>query len=132
MIHELKTLLLSDLARLRREVEQYPDDASLWRPLPGIANPGGTLALHLAGNLQFLIGEQVGHSGYVRDRDWEFAVRDLPRARVLQEIDGAARAVEQALGALDPATLDQEFPLKHVTTRQLLLNLYGQCRAFGR
>lgn len=127
MIEELKTVLLRDLASLRREVEQYPDDAALWRPLPGIANAGGNLALHLAGNLQSLIGSQLGGSGYVRDRAWEFAARDLTRARVLQEIDAAARAVETGLAALDPATLDQEFPLpmggKHIPTRQLLLQL---------
>jgi DinB superfamily len=127
MIEELKTVLLKDLASLRREVEQYPDDAALWRPLPGIANPGGNLALHLAGNLQWLIGAQLGGTGYVRDRDWEFAVRDLPRARVLQEIDAAAKAVETGLAALDPAALGQEFPLpmggKHMATSQFLLNL---------
>jgi hypothetical protein len=127
MIDELKTVLLKDLAALRREVEQYPDDAALWRPLPGIANAGGNLALHLAGNLQSFIGAQLGGSGYVRDRDWEFAARDLPRARVLQEIDAAAKAVEAGLAALDPATLDQEFPLpmggKRMATGQFLLNL---------
>ena len=35
MPEELKTLLLRDLASLRHEVEQYPDDAALWRALPG-------------------------------------------------------------------------------------------------
>jgi hypothetical protein len=108
-------------------VEQYPDDDALWRPLPGIANAGGNLALHLAGNLQSFIGAQLGGSGYVRDRDWEFAARDLPRARVLQEIDAAAKAVEAGLAALDPATLDREFPLpmggKRMATGQFLLNL---------
>ena len=103
MIQELKTIFLRDLAALRQEVERYPDDAALWRELPGIANPGGSLALHLAGNLQFFVGEQVGHSGYVRNRDREFTVRDLPRAKVLQEIDAAAKAVEDALSAADPA-----------------------------
>ena len=127
MIEELKTVLLKDLASLRREVEQYPDDASLWRPLPGIANPGGNLALHLAGNLQFYVGEQVGHSGYVRHRDWEFEARGLPRTRVLQEIDAAAKAVEEALTAMDPAILDQESPStmggKKVTGGLFLLHL---------
>jgi len=127
MIEELKTVLLKDVASLRREVEQYPDDASLWRPLPGIANPGGNLALHLAGNLQALIGAQLGHTGYVRDRAGEFAARGLPRARVLQEIDAAAKAVETGLSALDPATLDHEFPLpmggKRMSTGLFLLNL---------
>jgi hypothetical protein len=127
MIHELKTLLLKDLASLRREVESYPDEASLWRTLPGIANSGGNLALHLAGNLQFFIGEQVGHSGYVRDRDGEFTARDLPRAQVLLEIDAAAKAVANALTAMDPAALDREFPSpmagQRLPTRQFLINL---------
>lgn len=129
MIQELKTLLLKDLATLRHEVELYPDDAALWRKLPGIANPGGNLALHLAGNLQFFVGEQVGHSGYVRDRDREFAAKDLPRAQVLQEIDAAAQAVEAGLAALDPAALDQDFPTPmrgmRVTTGLFLFNLLG-------
>jgi hypothetical protein len=127
MIQELKTIVLRDLATLRQEVERYPDDAALWRALPGIANPGGNLALHLAGNLQFFVGEQVGHSGYVRNRDWEFSARDLPRAKVLQEIDAAAKAVEAALSAADPAILDQEFPSalggKRLETRLFLMNL---------
>jgi hypothetical protein len=127
MIQDLKTLLLKDLASLRLEVERYPDDASLWRALPGIVNPGGNLALHVAGNLQFFIGEQVGHSGYVRHRDREFSVRDLPRAQVLQELDAAAKAVGDALTAMDPATLEQEFPSpmggQRMATGMFLLHL---------
>jgi hypothetical protein len=127
MIQELKTIFLRDLAALRQEVERYPDDAALWRELPGIANPGGSLALHLAGNLQFFVGEQVGHSGYVRNRDREFTVRDLPRAKVLQEIDAAAKAVEDALSAADPAILKEEFPSamggKRMETGLFLLSL---------
>jgi hypothetical protein len=108
MISDLKFLLQRDLAALRREVEQYPDDASLWRVLPGTANPGGNLALHLAGNLQTFLGAQLAHTGYVRDRDREFAVRGLPRAEVLRELDAAAQAVQAGLEALEPADLDRE------------------------
>jgi len=127
MIQELKAVLLRDLAALRREVEQYPDEASLWRPLPGIANPGGNLALHLAGNLQSFIGDHLGHSGYVRDREREFAARGLPRAQVLQEIDAAAKSVERTLATLDPAVLSREFPVPmgghRLPTGQFLMNL---------
>ena len=127
MIQNLKTILLRDLATLRREVELYPDEAALWRVRPGTANPAGNLALHVAGNLQFFLGGQLGHSGYVRDRDWEFAARDLPRARVLQELDAAAKAVDEALSALDPALLDREFPVplgdRRLSTGMVLLTL---------
>ena len=127
MISELKTLLLKDLATLRREVEAYPDDASLWRPVPGIANPGGNLALHLAGNLQFFLGAQLGRTGYVRDRDREFAVRGLPRAEVLRELDAAALAVQAGLETLEPEALDREIPSHHggqtLTLRRSLLQI---------
>ena len=127
MISDLQFLLQRDLASLRREVEQYPDDASLWRVLPGTANPGGNLALHLAGNLQFFLGAQLGHTGYVRDRDREFAVRGLPRAEVLRELDAAAQAVQAGLEALAPADLDREIPSHHggqtLTLRRSLLQI---------
>ena len=123
MIQDLKTVLLANLATLRREVEQYPDDASLWRQLPGLANPGGNLALHLAGNLQCFIGGHLGRTGYVRDREREFAARDLSRDQVLQEVDAAARAVEGALAPLDDAVLEQPFPVP-VDGRPMLTGLF--------
>lgn len=127
MISDLKFLLQRDLAALRREVEQYPDDASLWRPLPGTANPGGNLALHVAGNLQTFVGAQLGHTGYVRDRDREFAARGLSKAEVLAELDAAARAVQVGLDALEPADLDREIPAHHadqtLTLRRSLLQI---------
>ena len=55
-------LVLRDLAALQREVTAYPDDESLWRVAPGITNSGGTLALHLAGNLRGFIGSVLGGS----------------------------------------------------------------------
>lgn len=127
MIQEVESLLLRDLASLRREVEAYPDDASLWRALPGIANPGGNLALHLAGNLRFFIGAQLGGNGYVRDREREFSASGLARSEVLAEVDAAGRAVKEGLETLDQEHLDREFPVlmggRHLSTRQLLLTL---------
>ncbi len=69
----LAAILARDLAALRREIEAYPDDALPWREVPGLTNPGGTLALHVAGNLQHYVGHVLGGSGYVRDRPAEFA-----------------------------------------------------------
>lgn len=127
MISDLKFLLQRDLSALRREVEQYPDDAALWRTLPGTGNPGGTLALHVAGNLQMFLGAQLAHTGYVRDRDREFAVRGLPRADVLRELDAAAQAVGAGLDALEPAALDREIPSHQggqtLTLRRSLLQI---------
>lgn len=124
-------VLTRDLRALRREVEAYPSDADLWRAAPGVTNPGGTLALHLAGNLQHFVGHVLGGSGYVRQRDAEFSRRDVPRAEVLAEIDRALAAVAAGLAGVPEDRLDAEFPEpmgKHrLTTAQALLHLVTHC-----
>jgi uncharacterized damage-inducible protein DinB len=120
-------ILARDLVSLRKEIEAYPTEQDLWRGAEGIANPGGTLALHLAGNLQHFIGAVLGNTGYVRDRDAEFAERDVPRAEVLHRIDAALVAVQDALAGLGDADLAHEYPLPvgkvRVETGDFLIHL---------
>jgi hypothetical protein len=104
------SILDRDLNALRREIEAYSDEADLWRTVPGIINPAGTLVLHLAGNLQHFIGAQLGGTHYVRDRAAEFARRDVPRTELLREIEAARAAVKVGLATLSPAQLVGEFP----------------------
>lgn len=106
----LRMLLTRDLRAVRRELEAYPDDATLWRAVPGLPNTGGTLALHVAGNLRHFIGAVLGRDGYVRDRDAEFARRDVPRSELLAGIDAAIVAVERALQDADDAILERPWP----------------------
>lgn len=106
----IATVMTRELKALRREIESYPSDADLWELVPGIANPGGNLALHLAGNLQYFVGNVLGQTGYTRNRDAEFGSRDVPRAELLQEIDGAIAAVERGLSRVDDAQLAKPFP----------------------
>ena len=129
MIGDLRRLLARELATLRREVEAYPDDASLWAAVPGLTNSGGNLALHLCGNLRHFIGAGLGRTGYVRDRDAEFSAKGRSRAELLEEIGHAAADVEAALRDLDPARLGSPFPLAvggiHPPTGRFLLHLLG-------
>ena len=104
----IAAILDRDLRALKREVEAYPDERDLWAQVPGISNVAGTLALHLAGNLQYYVGAVLGGSGYVRDRPAEFARRDVPRSELLREIEAARSTVARALvGTIDP---EAEFP----------------------
>ena len=116
-----------DLDSLRAEIEAYPNDAALWVQVPGIPNAAGTLALHLAGNLQHLVGTVLGGTGYVRDRDAEFARRDVPRAELVAGLEAARIAVEHALGGLPDSALDHPFPMTvggvQVTTGEFLVHL---------
>jgi len=108
----ITNVITRELKALRREVESYPSDAHLWEIPAGISNPGGNLALHLAGNLQFFIGNVLGKNGYVRNRDAEFASRDVPRAELLREIDNAIAAVQTGMSKISEADLSKPYPEK--------------------
>ena len=111
MLHDsLSALLTRELRAVKRELDLYPDDASVWRAIPGVPNTGGTLALHLAGNIQHFIGATLGRTGYVRDRDAEFARRDVPRQELHAGIDAAIGAVERTFGALEADALARAYP----------------------
>ena len=106
----IAAILDRDLQALRREVEAYPDERSLWQAVPGILNTAGTLVLHLTGNIQHYLGARLGGSRYVRDRPAEFARRDVPRAELLREIDAARSAVRVGLANLSDGQLAADYP----------------------
>lgn len=106
----IATVMTRELRALRREVESYRSDADLWELVPGIANPGGNLVLHLAGNIQYYVGNVLGKTGYVRNRDAEFADRDVPRDELLGELDQAIVAVETGLARVSDADLNKPYP----------------------
>ena len=106
----LTNVITRELKALRREIETYPSEDGLWDVRAGITNPGGNLALHLAGNIQYFIGNVLGKNGYVRNREAEFADKDVPRAELLREIDSAIAAVETGMSRITEADLARPYP----------------------
>lgn len=129
MVSNIKIIALRDLRDVRKEVECYPDDLALWRVAPGTNNPGGNLALHLAGNMEHYFGAVLGRSGYVRDRDAEFSRRGLTRAQVIAEVDRAITAVDDALSQLTDEELNQPFPERQGGMRLLTGQFLIHCLA---
>src|SRR5262249_35503899 len=99
-----------EIRSLHRELDAYPDDASVWATPPGIKNPAGTLFLHLAGGLQHFIGAKLGATGYKRDRDAEFSMRGASRAQIARELDAATAAVDAGFAKVTEAVLAAPFP----------------------
>ncbi|NTY00063.1 DinB family protein [Deinococcus sp. JMULE3] len=131
MVSELRELFVRDLQKLIAELEAYPDDASVWRVRGDIVNPAGTLALHLIGNLSQFIGADLGGAPFERDREAEFARRDVPRAELIAGLREVSARVVSALDGLDAARLDEVsarqlpgFP-EGMTVRYFLIHLYG-------
>jgi uncharacterized damage-inducible protein DinB len=125
-IHDLYA---RDLQRLHDAVAAYADDATLWRTAGTIANPGGTLCLHLCGNLRHFIAHTLGGHAYVRDREREFSARDLGRETLLAEVETTRREVLHTLSNLAPAALAHTFPVhllgREWRTDELLMHLHG-------
>ena len=110
LLEDLKALYLREIATLERELDLYPDDSSVWTEQPGLPNPAGSLFLHLAGSLQHFFGATLGGTGYVRDREAEFARRDVPRADLRTELSRARQGVIAGFDHLTGESLDRAFP----------------------
>lgn len=115
------------LTKLSNEIDQYPDDASLWIPLEGISNPGGNLCLHLNGNLQHFLGAVLNDSGYVRNRDAEFSLKNISKKKLLDEVEATKMSVRDTLEQLSKKTLEQTYPIQlfdePATTEYMLVYL---------
>lgn len=101
-----------ELATVRDELLAYPDTESIWALPAGLPNSAGTLALHIAGNLRWFIGAQLGGSDYRRNRDAEFALRGTDRDELVRQIEATADEVARALATLEESRLDEPFPLE--------------------
>jgi len=80
-------------AELHKWVDPLTEE-QFWKNPFGFGNSAGHLVLHLTGNLSYYIGTQVARTGYVRNRDLEFAeVRKPAKDEVLRKFDEAIELV---------------------------------------
>jgi uncharacterized damage-inducible protein DinB len=127
LIDTLKILFNRDLNRLRKEVEQYKNEENLWKTESLIANSAGNLCLHLVGNLNTYIGKEIGNIEYVRNRDLEFSLKNVPRKELLNKIDNTIEVVDKSLDNLNESSLANEYPIlvfdQKTSTEYLLVHL---------
>ena len=116
-----------DLNRLITEINLYKDEANLWMIKEGISNSSGNLTLHLLGNLNHFIGATLGHSGYVRYRDDEFTLKNIPRADLITNIKNCILMVKATIQKLSTEDFEKDFPIEvfgnPLTTSFMLLHL---------
>jgi uncharacterized damage-inducible protein DinB len=111
IVQTLKTIFKRDLNRLKQEIELYPNESQIWKIQKGITNSAGNLCLHLVGNLNTYIGNTYGKTNYVRNRELEFSLKDIPRSELIHQIEQTIIVVEHALDNLSEKELLMEFPL---------------------
>jgi hypothetical protein len=126
-IQSIQKIIDRDLVVLEKEIALYPSDQLAWATTGAIKNSAGNLSLHLCGNLQHYTGTVLGHSGYTRNRDNEFAAHSMPRVELLNEIGKAKNSVALALGSLQQNVLSMPYPEQvfkvPMTTEYFLIHL---------
>lgn len=105
-------LLGRDLDRMIGQIRAYPDEQSVWRTAGSIKNAAGTLALHVAGNLEHFVGSALGQSDHIRDRQAEFEVRDVPREELAQRLERCRDRVVSTLESFDDARMSEPYPIE--------------------
>ncbi len=129
MVNSLIQLFDRDLERVITEVKAYKKEADLWLLPNGINNTGGNLCLHLAGNLQHFIGQVLGKSGYVRNREAEFNDKNVILTSLIKEIETTKKVVIMTLNKLTEEQLASNYPLElfgePMSTSFFLIHLHG-------
>ena len=111
-IQSIRALLLRDLDRLKREIEGYSNEADLWLVPEGISNSAGNLCLHICGNLQHFVGAMIGNSGYERNRDEEFNLKNVSVQRLIEEIESTRLILDKSLERFTEEKSKEQYPIE--------------------
>lgn len=126
-LESFKSIFERDIDKLIKELSMYNTDVNLWRINKQIKNSGGNLFLHIIGNLNHFIGATLGNSGYIRDRDAEFAENNIPKHILQKQLEELKTMVYNTLNQLTPGDLDKKYPVNvfgyEMTTMYFLLHL---------
>jgi hypothetical protein len=129
MTESLIKLYNRELELTLRELDAYPTEESIWLVGGDIKNPAGNLFLHLAGNLLHNFGHVMGGTDYVRNRDAEFTLKNVPRAELRRQLEEAKAVVESTLKSMTPERYAEKYPTEvlgyPMTTEFFVIHLYG-------
>ena len=109
LIDTLKSLFNRDLNKLKSEIESYKNEANLWIIDKSIANSAGNLCLHLIGNLNTYIGATLGGGNYIRNRELEFSLKDVPKQDLINMIEATLVVVNETVGKITEEQLNSEY-----------------------
>jgi len=123
----LAALYERDIRKLIDEVNLFKKEDNLWKIEGSIKNTGGNLVLHIIGNLNHMIGTNLAHTSYVRDRDQEFARKGVERKVLVVQLEELIPMIAKTLNAFSPGQMEGEYPVifdgKQRTNSYMLLHL---------
>lgn len=103
--------VLDELHASVRDAVVPLSELQLWAKPVQPGNSIGHLVLHLTGNLDHFVGAQLGHTGYVRDREREFnEPRPVPKDRLLSDLAAAVATFRRVVTGLSAEQLEAPHP----------------------
>ena len=116
-----------DLNRVINELNQYQTELDIWKIENNISNSAGNLALHLIGNLNSYTGKEIGKTEYIRNRELEFSLKNIPREELIHKIEKTILVVKTSQEMIKEEELKNEYPIlvfsKKTTTEYFLVHL---------
>jgi uncharacterized damage-inducible protein DinB len=115
-----RSLLLQDyLPKVEKCLEVLSDEQVWWRANPE-SNSIGNLLLHLSGNVRQWIVTGLGNAEDLRDRDAEFAQREvISRDELLARLKQTLRDADRVLLSFDPNCLLEEHKIQGLDVSSL-------------
>ncbi|WP_207421561.1 DinB family protein [Desertivirga brevis] len=125
--YSVSKILRRDLQRTIEQIQLYRKEEAMWIKEGTINNSAGNLALHIAGAVNHFIGAALGKSGYIRQRDKEFSLREVAREDIIRQLQAASHVVNGVLDNLTSDDYHQDFPEKiggsNLTVNEFLIHL---------
>lgn len=116
-----------EIDRLKNEIASFESDDLLWKSSETSIPPAGNICLFVTGTLQHYIGNMIGDSGYIRNKEAELKARNLSRERIMEEVENMRQTVVDTLEQVSKSELLKVFPTKEfeeaVTTEFYLMHL---------
>ena len=126
---DIQLIIIRELNTFKNEIENFPDDITVWQTVPGISNSAGNLTLHICGNLKHYLGNVLGNIKYVRNRDREFSTKGGTRTGLVNEINETSDVVKRVLSNLSEDKINSIYPERvggvELPTIRFLIHLCG-------
>jgi hypothetical protein len=100
-----------DIRKLIEEIALFKNEENIWKTKGSVKNSPGNLVLHIVGGTNYLIGATLGKTGYVRDRDQEFAIKGVERKELIAQLEELIVMIKNILNGFNQAKMEAEYPI---------------------
>ena len=128
-IKALHNLYERNLNKVLEELKSYNKGENLYKINGEITNSRADVTLHICGNLRHFMGAMISGSGYIRQRNDEFGLKNVKKSKMVYGIKQTKKLVLASLKEMREDKLEEIYSInvfgKEMTTQFFLIHLYG-------